>query len=183
MISQKEIVIIKKKFNRLIADGKVVKPKAHKKEFFKNKAEDSLRLAKDLLEKKEHLDWALSTAYYSMFYNAISLLAHNGVDLQEIDESVHSLTYQALIYYFFILNSRIEEQYLQDFKSSMEESDIRLKTLAKQKSEELLAGYKNIKADRGKVTYELGMKAEINSAKSAVQRAEEFDVLIEKLMM
>lgn len=131
--------IIERKFRRLIDRGRILKPKPNKKDFFKHKAEKSLQLAKDLLEKEEYLDWAISVSYYSMFYNTISLLAHINVDLQEIDESVHTLTYQALVYHFHIRSNKIEERYFKDFKLSMEESNIRLKNLAKRKSEEILS--------------------------------------------
>ena len=183
MIEKKEREIIESRFKKLIRESKISKPKPNKKDFFKHKAEESLNLAKELLGRQEHLDWAINTAYYSMYYNAVSLLAHINVDLGQIDESVHTLTYQALVYYFHILNSKIEAQYLEDFKSSMEESDLRLKTLAKNKSEEILASYKKAKEDRGKITYELGQIAEVKSAKAALQRAEAFDILAEKLMI
>ena len=90
MIEQNEREIIERRFKRLIVEGKIAGPKPNKKDFFKHKAEESLELAKELLERQEHLDWAINVAYYSMYYNAVSLLAHINVDLQEIDESVHT---------------------------------------------------------------------------------------------
>ena len=145
MIDEKEIKLIKNKFQRFILEGKIQKPKPNKKKFFKNKSESSLLLAKELVERQEHLDWGINISYYSMFYNAVSLLAQFNVDLSEIDESVHVLTYQALVFYFYINDKKIEKQYLEDFKSGMNETDKRLKNLAKQKSEEILASYRHAK--------------------------------------
>lgn len=182
MLNQKEREIITNKFKKYIGEGKIKKPKHNKKEFFKNKAENSIKLAKELIGKEEYFDWIISIAYYSMFYNAITLLAHINVDLGEINENVHVLTYQALIYFFHIDKNKIELHYLEEFKESMEESDIRIRTLAKIRSEEILSSYRNAKAERGKVTYELGQTAALKSANTAIRRAEAFDILSEKLM-
>jgi len=117
-----------------------------------------------------------------MFYNAICLLAHISVDLEDIPDSVHILTYQALVYFFYIKDNKIEAEYLEEFKASMEESDKRLKTLAKTKSDEILSSFRNARTDRGKYTYELGQIAELKSAETAIRRADAFDILSDKLM-
>ena len=117
-----------------------------------------------------------------MFYNATSLLASRNIDLTDIDESIHILTYHAIIYFFNIKDNIIEKQYIEDFKESMEQSDKRLMTLAKQKTKEMLANYNNAKEERGKITYELGSIAEQKSAETALRRAEAFDRLSEKIL-
>lgn len=181
MLSKQEIAFIKNRFERYIKEGKIKKPKATKKEFFKNKAETSINLAKELLEKEDYLDWVICIAYYSMFYNAISILAHNHVDLEDINESTHTLIYTALVYFFYIKTNKIELHYLDEFKNSMAESDIRLKNLAKKKTEEILSNYKNAKEERRIITYELGITAKIESAETAIRRAEAFDILTHRL--
>ena len=117
-----------------------------------------------------------------MFYNAICLLAHINVDLENISDSVHILTYQALVYFFYVKDNKIEAEYLEGFKANMEESDKRLKTLAKIKSDEIISSFKNARTDREKYTYELGETAELKSAKTAIRRADTFDILADKLM-
>ena len=183
MIKRDELERIESKFKRLIDEEKIMRPKPGKVDFFRKKAQGSLQLAGELLEKRRYFDWIVNISYYSMFYNAVSLLAYKNVDVQEIDEGVHMITYQALVFYFFIKSNKIEEQFLEDFKKSMQESDVRLRNLARRKTEDMLGSYKNAKEDRGKVTYELGQIAEENSAKIAFERARNFDILVEKLMM
>lgn len=173
---------IKKKFQKYILAGIICKPKPHKMKFFKNKAEKSLNLARELLEKNEYLDWAINIAYYSMYYNAISLLAYKNIDIEQIDENTHLITYQALVFYFHIQNPIIEEQYIDDFRNSLDETNSRLQTLAKQKSNEIFSSYKNAKDQRGKITYELGKIAELSSAKTAIRRADSFEILTEKIL-
>ena len=94
MVDKEEIELITKKFKRLMLEGKIKKPKSHKKEFFKRKAEISLRLSKELMQ----------------------------------------------------------------------------------------TSFKNARTDRGKYTYELGETAELKSAKTAIRRADTFDILADKLM-
>ncbi len=180
---QTEEEIIKKKFELHIKEGKITKPKHNKKDFFKKKAESSLRLARTLLEREEYLDWCINISYYSMFYNATSLLAHNNVDITEINENTHLLTYQALVYFYHLKDNKIEQQYLEDFKQSMKDSDARLQTIAKQKTKEILGSFRKAKEQRARTTYELGKTAEQQSAQAAVRRAERFSIITEKLMI
>ena len=182
MVDKKEIELITKKFKRLISEGKINNPKVHKEAFFKRKADVSLLLSKELIKNPNYLDWSINAAYYSMFYNAVCLLAHIKVDLEDISDSVHMLTYQALVYFFYIKERRIEAEYLEEFRANMEESDKRLKTLAQMKSDEIISSFRNARIDRGKYTYELGRTAELKSAKTAIRRADTFDVLANKLM-
>jgi len=83
-----------------------------------------------------------------MYYNAVSLLAYNRIDIENVEDDMHVLTYQALVFYFHIQKNIIEEQYLDEFKNSMEATNIRLKTLAKQKSEEILSSLRKARQDR-----------------------------------
>lgn len=183
MIEEKELKHIELRFRKYIIQNKIASPKSHKQDFFKKKAESSLQLAKKLILEESYADWAINIAYYSMFYNAVSLLASINVDLSKIDDNIHILTYRAIIFYFFIQSRKIEEHYFEDFRQSMDQSDQRLMNLAKEKSEEILANYKNAKNERGKITYELGSIAEQKSAQTALRRAEGFDRLTEKLLL
>lgn len=182
MVNDKEIELITKKFKRLLSEESIKKPKPHKKDFFKRKAETSLKLAKELAQKPEYLDWSINASYYSMFYNAVCLLAYIQIDLDDISDSVHILTYQALVYFFHIKERKIEAEYLEEFKANMKESDKRLKTLAEMKSDEIISNFRNARIDRGKYTYELGETAELKSAETAIRRADAFDILTDKLM-
>jgi len=182
MLSDKDTNIIRRKFKGYIQSGKITKPKSHKKDFFKEKAESSLNLARKLMDKEEYLDWVINISYYSMYYNAISLLAFKNIDLENIDESTHVLAYHALVFFFQLQDSIIEYQYLEDFKESMDESNARLRTIAKQKSQEILSSYRNAKDERGRITYELGKIAELKSAQTSIRRAESFDILATKIL-
>jgi uncharacterized protein (UPF0332 family) len=128
------------------------------------------------------LDWVINIAYYSMYYNAISLLAFKKIDLDDIDDSTHILTYQALIFYFYIQNPIIEEHYIEDFRENLDASNMRLRSIAQKKSVEIISNFKNAKEERGKITYQLGKTAELKSAETAIRRAESFDRLITQLI-
>src|SRR3989344_5479528 len=136
----------------------------------------------ELIKNPDYFDWSINASYYSMFYNAVCLLAHISVDLEDISDSIHILTYQALVYFFYIKERRIETEYLEEFKANMEESDKRLKTLAQRKSDEIISSFRNARIDRGKYTYELGETAELKSAETVIRRADAFDILANKLM-
>ena len=182
MVDKEEIELITRKFKKLILEEKIKKPKIHKEEFFKRKADVSLQLSKELIKNPHYFDWSINASYYSMFYNATCLLAHANVDLEDISDSIHMITYQALVYFFYIKEKRIEAEYLEEFRANMEESDKRLKTLAQKKSEEIISSFRNARIDRGKYTYELGETAELKSAETALRRANAFDILANKLI-
>jgi len=100
--------------SKLIKDGIIVKPVQGTKEFFLNKSIESLQISKRIFEIAENETlksymWTITTAYYSMFFAATSLLAHFGHKIKS-EIGIHKLTYHALVYYFLIADHKLQKQ-------------------------------------------------------------------------
>jgi uncharacterized protein (UPF0332 family) len=161
---------------QLISEGKIGSPERETKEFFLNKSEESLEVAERLLlisqDKQDSLKsymWVISTSYYSMFYSATALLAYFG---QRIKTSVgvHKLTYHALVYYFHVLDKKIQKYLLQSYEDLYEDAEELLQT-TEQKAIELLENFKFEQAKRTTFTYDLGVYAQENKALTSSKRA------------
>ena len=104
MINEKEIKQSRSVINQLIKDGVIMKPEVGYIDFFIKKSEDSLKIAKILLDLPNAEDisyymWVINCSYYSMFYAALALLGRNGHKIRA-EVGIHKTVYHALIYYF-----------------------------------------------------------------------------------
>ena len=115
--------------------------------------------------------WIINTSYYSMFYMAGALLAKIGVKVKS-SIGIHSKTFQAFVYYFYLSN-KIAKQYVEEFKEAQEESQ-ELLGLMQKKAKELMVKYDFEMDKRAKFTYNIGLKAKEDKAKTSLNRAIEF---------
>ena len=116
MLDNKEIEIIKRNIKRFTSENLIIKEKQGKFiDFFMNNAADSLNSAKLLFKASTNKElqnssgfpnfngflWVINASYYSMFYMARALLESEGI-LIKTDNSVHLVTFDALVYYFYL---------------------------------------------------------------------------------
>src|SRR3989344_1647403 len=133
MLDNKEIEIIKRNINRFISENLIVKEKSGKFiNFFMNNAKDSLDSAKLLFKASTNKElqnysgfpsfngflWVVNASYYSMFYMTRALLESGGVKIKA-DNSVHLVTFDALVYYFY-LTGKIQRNLIEEFKEAGE---------------------------------------------------------------
>lgn len=171
----------------LIRDEKIGKPKLGSREFFLAKSLESLQLSRRIFEMTENKNdpiqsymWVITTAYYSMFYAATSLLAHfNKVIKSEV--GIHKLTYHALVYYFLVADNKLQKQFIDEYKDQFDDAKEILQ-ISEGKAIELVESLEFELVKRSEFTYEMGKIAEANKAKTSLQRAEEFVTGIRKLM-
>ncbi|MEK6858165.1 MAG: hypothetical protein AABX39_06265 [Nanoarchaeota archaeon] len=172
---------------QLISEEKIGKPELKAEEFFFEKSDESLQVAQRLLkisqDKNDSLEsymWVISTAYYSMFYSATALLAHFGHRIK-IDIGIHKITYHALVYYFHILDKKIQKNLLETYKNTYSDA----KELLQNTEERAVGLMENFKFEQDKrkmFTYELGVYAQENKAITSVQRAKEFYNHVEEIL-
>lgn len=194
MLDNKEIEIIKKNIKRFINDNSLTKEKKGKfAEFFLSNAKNSLDSAKLLFEvstKKELQKttgfpdfngflWVVNSSYYSMFYMARALLESEGIKIKPESASVHLITFNALVYYFY-LTGKIQKSLIEEFKEAGEEAS---EVLGKEKAKSLIEDYSYEKDKRGRFTYEMGEIAIQNKAETSLNRAKKFNEEIRKLLM
>ncbi len=173
--------------------SRVIQTKQPKKnvEFFLVNANDSLMSAKALFDLSTNKDfqsythyeglrgflWVINASYYSMFYMVRALLAAKGV-LIKSDLSVHSVTFDALIYFFY-LNGNLEKHFFESYADAQEEAS---ELLGKRKADEIVLEYYFEKDKRSTFTYETNEHAMQSKAKTSLDRAIKFQREIRKLI-
>lgn len=177
MLAEKDILESKKLVEKLVKEGKIIRPPTNQKDFFMEKATNSLRISKRLLElaEKESLDtymWVINTSYYSMFFAATSLLAHFNKKIKS-EIGIHKLTYHALVYYFMIEDNKLQKHFIDEYKDAYDDAE-QLLQITEEKAISLIENFKFEHFKRERFTYEVGKVAEQNKANTSLQRAEEF---------
>jgi uncharacterized protein (UPF0332 family) len=181
---EKKLKEIQNRVKVFISEG-IIKSKQPKKyvDFFLTNANDSLKTARCIYDMSTNKDyqhytgyeglkgflWVINASYYSMFYMARALLENEGIKLKA-DFSIHALTFDALIHYFYLtgkLQKRLFEQYIEAQSEAIE-------LLGKQKADELMEEYFFEKRKRGNLTYETEEFAIQSKAKTSLDRATKF---------
>ena len=193
MLDNKEIEIIKRNVKRFTAENIIWREKNSKfADFFLNNAKDSLDSAKLLFKASTNKElqkssgfpdfngllWVVNSSYYSMFYMARALLESEGIKIKQGSESIHLITFDALVYYFY-LTGKIERSLIEEFKEAGEEVS---ETLGKDKAKGLIEDYSYEKEKRGRFTYEMGEIAIQNKAETSLKRAARFSEEIRKII-
>lgn len=178
---------------RKFIDGDIIKIncKAEHIDFFLSNSRKSFSSAKLLclvssdekVQKKidyEAFDgylWVINASYYSMFYMVRALLEGNGIKLSS-DQSIHSLAYDALIYFFYI-TGKLEKSLIEDLAEAGEEAS---ELLGQNKAKELIQDYLFEKNKRATFTYHTSHVAIRRKAKTSLNRARRFNEEINKMI-
>ena len=192
MLDEKKLKEAENRVKRFISDGAIKsKGKPEHVDFFIKNANDSIDSAKALFElstnpkKQESLGftsfngllWVVNASYYSMFYMARALLENNGIKIKA-DLSIHAVTFDAMIYYFY-LTGKLQKEFLEDFIEAKEDA---AELLGKQKADELMEDYFFEKKKRSSFTYEMGTVLVESKAKTSLERAQKFRREIKKII-
>lgn len=192
MLDEKRLAEARKRVERYLKEGAIVREKDGKfVQFFLNNSRNSLESAKLLFEASvnERLRaafglsgfngflWVINAGYYSMFYAARALLENEGIRIKT-DMSVHSVTFDALVHYFY-LTGKLEKSLVEEFADAEEEAAA---ILGKEKAKELIEDYFHEKRKRAKFTYELGEIAMLEKAKTSLERTKRFNEEIRKML-
>lgn len=121
--------------------------------------------------------WVINSSYYSMFYMARALLESIGVKIKT-EESEHSLTFNALVYYFYS-TGRLERHFIEDLANAQEESSV---TLGREKAKEIISDYSSERDKRAKFTYETGETVMRGKAETSLNRAKKFNEEVRKIL-
>lgn len=121
--------------------------------------------------------WVVNASYYSMFYMARALLENEGIKIDG-DLSVHVVTFDAIINFFY-LNNKLQKRIIEDFIEAKEESS---ELLGKQKADQLVEDYFYEKRRRGIFTYNTKEIVIQIKAKTSIERAIRFNEEIRKII-
>ncbi len=192
MLDEKKIRESKKRIEDLLKKGDIVKEKDGKYiEFFLNNSKlsfDSARLLfqvstrQDLKKTTGFADfngflWVINASYYSMFYMTRALLESQGVKIKT-DYSIHIITFDALVYYFYS-TGKIEKSIIEELQEASAEV---AETLGKDKAKTLLEDYYNERDKRSHFTYEMGEIILQNKAQTSLDRAKRFNETLRMLL-
>ncbi len=122
--------------------------------------------------------WVVNASYYSMFYMARALLENEGIKIKS-DLSIHAITFDALLSYFY-LTGKLQKELLDDFLEAQEDA---AELLGKQKADELIEAYFFEKKKRGTFTYDMGEILVESKAKTSLERAQKFRRELKKIIM
>jgi len=168
-------------------------------EHSKNKAKDSLNLAKYLLEKLEQTKelesnnttnmWIITQSYYSMFFEVEYLLGLDGRKLPEGTKDTHKTIYLAFLYYYIVKGSELEQKKPVEITTSKMSRALALlkelqdETLELQRIKKSVRDLKKQREDRNAFTYQMSRAAELSEAKKSINKAIEFRQLIEEYIL
>lgn len=107
-----------------------------------------------------------------MFYNVRALLEHEGIKI-ESDLSIHSRTFDALVYFFYI-TGKLEKTLFEYYSQAQEEA---AELLGQQKADELVQEYFFEKGKRAAFTYQTG-----THAIQSIDRAARFNKEIQRMI-
>lgn len=192
MIDEKKLKEAENRVKQFISEG-IIKSKGKPEhvDFFIKNADNSIDSAKALFElstnpqKQESLGftsfngllWVVNASYYSMFYMARALLENSGIKIKA-DLSIHAVTFDAVIYYFY-LTGKLQKEFLEDFIEAKEDA---AELLGKQKADELMEAYFFEKKKRGVFTYDMGTVLVQSKAKTSLERAQKFRRELKKII-
>lgn len=170
-----------------------------------NKSENAKRTARYLLRIMEDLKlkelfeaenydgtlWIINASYYRIFFLAQYLLALDNKKLPENTEDTHKTTELALMDYFIIKESNLEnkkELEWKDIRQSRLSKALELMDDAKEESQELTQQraksiIEYMEAERTKrhrFTYSMTVNAELKKAKTSIERAIKFENIVKR---
>jgi len=192
IIDEKRLKETENRVRRYISEGLIrEKEKIEHTDFFIRNADNSIDSAKALYQLSTNsqkyellgftdfngLLWVVNASYYSMFYMSRALLENSGIKIKT-NISIHAITFDAVIYYFY-LTGKLEKEYINDFLESKENAS---EILGKQKADELMEEYFFEKRKRSTFTYEMGSILVQSKAETSLKRAQKFRRELKKII-
>ena len=192
MIDDKNLKESESRIKNYLNEGVVkTKQKSEFTDFFLANAEKSLNSAnalydlstnKDMQHKTGYINfdgflWVVNACYYSMFYMARALLENEGIKIKS-DLSIHSITFDAVVNFFYI-NGKLQKKLIEDFANAKEEAS---ELLGKQKADQLIEDYFFEKGKRATFTYNTNDIVVKTKAKTSIERAKRFNQEIKKII-
>lgn len=192
MLDNKKIKEAESRVKGYIRDG-IVKSKSQVTDvdFFLTNAANSLITSKLLFDVSTKQDlqkatgylkfngflWVINSSYYSIFYIARALLEKAGIKIKS-ELSIHLLTFDALVYFFY-LTGKLQKGIIEAYAEAKYETD---DLLGKEKADDLIASYYYERKKRSQFTYETGELAMQSKARTSLERADQFNKEIKKVI-
>lgn len=180
MLDEKKLKRVDGKISGYVRDEIIKKSDTRFVDFFKNNALESLDCATLLFEesKKNRIKgylWVINCSYYSMFYTVRALLEKSKIKVDTI-RGIHAIVFDCFVHYFYN-TGKVKKALIEDFADAETES---AELLCRAK--ELVQDYYLEKGKREDFTYEMGMVAMEQKAKTSLERAKRFNEVLRRLV-
>ena len=174
MLDEKRIEEAEKNVRRYLEEGMLKKESFQKSihSILRKNAQDSLDIANFLLQNNKSDLWIIVTSYYAMYYIANTVLYAFGYKIGE--KISHKVTADALIVF---VRNKLKKSLLEDYEKAQQEA------LAGIKTDSLLETFDLERKKRSRVQYEMKESELHGKAKTSIDRAKEFMLEMEKLLL
>jgi|SRR3989344_2246276 len=176
MLDKKRIIEAEQNIKSYLQDGLLKKASVNQQiiNILATNAKESLRVAREIHQKQLSDLWVIVCSYYSMYYYANAVLSKFGFKVGE--KIVHKVTSDALIVY---VRGKLKENFLEEYEDAKEEA----LNLAGIKADELISSFEFERTKRNLIQYKTIELEKHSKAKTSLQRAKEFALEMEKLML
>lgn len=176
MLSEKRIKKAESNVKTYLEDGLLLKKPLQKEvlNILTKNAKESLEVAKHLLKESISDLWVIVASYYSMYYYANAVLLKLGYKVGE--KIAHKVTADALIVY---VRNSLKESLIEDYEELKEEA---LK-IAGMKADSIVESFDFERKKRHFIQYKTIDVEKHSKAKTSLDRAKEFMVEMEKLLV
>ena len=176
MLDEKRIKEAQSNIRSYLAEGLITKQNFEKKIFdvLSNNAHESLETANFLSKNNKSPLWIIVCSYYSMFYIANAVLYKIGYKVG--DKISHKVTSDALIVF---VKDKLKKSLIENYEEVKEEALL----LAKNKAENLVENFDFEREKRSFIQYQTKEIEKYSKSQTSLNRAKEFMVEIEKLLL
>lgn len=137
-------------------------------------SKESLRVAEEVRRRNFSELWVIVCSYYAMYYCANAVLLKLGYKVG--DKIVHKVTSDALIVY---VRGKLKESLLEEYEETKEEA----LSLAGMKADSLIESFEFERNKRSLIQYRTIEVEKRSKAATSLQRAKEFTLEMEKLLV
>ena len=148
-----------------------IEPKPLILDLFRKNADESLTLAKDILQNNKSDLWVVVTSYYAMFYIANAVLYKKGFKVG--NTSAHAVTANALVVY---VKDSLKRTLLEEYETAMNDAQATMRT------EDLIDSYFHEKTKRSEFQYNMDAELKRTKAETSFKRAKSFVFAMKRLL-
>jgi len=170
-MDEKRLRIAESNFRSYLRNGLVKKENFREVIYqtYLNNSTESLNVANEIFKNRTSFLWVVVSSYYSMFYIVCAYLYKKGYKVGQ--EIVHQVVNEALI---VLSKSDLEKHFLEEYEEEKEKALIA--------SDNLLKDYEFEKTKRASFQYETTEAIKEAKAKTSLERAKNFVVIIRQLL-
>jgi uncharacterized protein (UPF0332 family) len=175
MLNNKRIEIAEQNFRQDLRDEHIKKQKSDTNliQAFLDSSNESLNVAEYLFKEEISSMWVIVSSYYSMYYMSNAVL--NKLGFKVGGKMSHRVTADALI---VLVRNNLKDNLLQDFDEAKDEY-AELDNL----TDEIIELYDLEHKKRLNSQYVMGYDAQISKSKTSLDRAKQFNLELEKLLL